>query len=411
MKKISKEIIVTLLSGIVVLLGITGYFSYEDFLKPIKEQIIHGYSDNNLENPTVSKKLKSAVSSINKHIDDEVGYKTDYIELNTVFQMLMGQKVFEVGSHTVVRLNNKYLTYQYDDVNDITIEKNANAVIQLDDYLKEQNIPLLYCLAPYKNSNYDYQLPNELKDTINTAANKFIKILHDNNVDYIDFREEIHNEGFEHYSCFYVTDHHWKAETGFWAFTKMANHLKENYGFEFDDYITDLKNYNIKEYKRWFLGSQGKKVGKYVAGIDDINIITPKFETHFITEQPLKKRGASGAFDKTLLSKARIEEKDLYNLNPYAAYTGGDFSYQIITNSKAPNNKTLLVVRDSFACAVTPFLSLSAKKLYIFDFRDSLTKSKTDSLYNYIEKINPDAVLFIYSSSFIGDPEEYNFSK
>jgi hypothetical protein len=60
---------------------------------------------------------------------------------------------------------------------------------------------------------------------------------------------------------------------------------------------------------------------------------------------------------------------------------------------------------------VTPFLSLSAKKLYIFDFRDSLTKSKTDSLYNYIEKINPDAVLFIYSSSFIGDPEEYNFSK
>ncbi len=411
MKKLNKELVVALLCGLFVILGITGYFSYDDFLNPVIKQITHGYSTNKVENPSVSNKLKSVVSKIETYVDKEIGFKTNFVEFNAKVQLLTGKRVFDVGSSTVVRLNNGYLTYQYDEISDKSITKNADAIKELDIYLDKRDIPLVFCLAPYKNSKYDYQLPNGLKDTMNDAADRFVSLIDGYGVAYIDFREEIHNEGFEHYSCFYVTDHHWKAETGFWAFTKIANHLKENCGFEFDDYITDLENYNVKKYNKWFLGSQGKKVGKYVAGIDDINIITPKFETDYLTEQPLKKKKASGSFDKALMNMSFVEKKDYYVLNPYATYTGGDFAYQIITNTKAVNDKKILVVRDSVACAVTPFLSLCAKELHILDLRDSLTGSKTKPLYDYIDGITPDAVLFLYSPTRFREAEVFDFHK
>ena len=105
-------------------------------------------------------------------------------------------------------------------------------------------------------------------------------------------------------------------------------------------------------------------------------------------------------------------EKDYYHKNPYASYSGGDFRLQIFTNNLNPKGKKMLLIRDSFACVVAPFLSLQTSALHICDLRDF--KSFVGDRINmeeYIRKIQPDYVIVLYGgiSSKEGSSGKYDF--
>jgi hypothetical protein len=95
---------------------------------------------------------------------------------------------------------------------------------------------------------------------------------------------------------------HWKPESGFWATGLICEELSSRYGFEYNEYYTDINNYNLKVYEDWFLGTEGKKVGRYFTarGVDDITLITPKFETSMVEKQPMKNQTRSGSFEETV---------------------------------------------------------------------------------------------------------------
>ena len=58
---------------------------------------------------------------------------------------------------------------------------------------------------------------------------------------------------------------------------------------------------------------KGKKVGTFFTwhGADDFELITPKFETSFIEEQPMKGEKREGSFEESLLFMENMR-KDLY---------------------------------------------------------------------------------------------------
>ena len=80
----------------------------------------------------------------------------------------------------------------------------------------------------------------------------------------------------------------------------------------------------------------------------------------------------------------------------YAAYTGGDFPKQIVKNNRATNDTKLLILRDSFACGVTPFLSVAVAETHVLDLR---YLPENFSVQDYINEINPDAVLCLFSET------------
>ena len=59
----------------------------------------------------------------------------------------------------------------------------------------------------------------------------------------------------------------------------------------------------------------------------------------------------------------------------------------------------ILLVRDSFACFVAPFLSLQAGQLHICDMRDYVFGEKFN-LDDYINEINPDYVVVLFSGVY-----------
>ena len=147
-----------------------------------------------------------------------------------------------------------------------------------------------------------------------------------------------------------------------------------------------------------FLGSYGKKVGTYFTwnGADDFDLILPKFKTDMTECQPFKNEIKNGAFEDTVLYKQHLE-KNYYHTNNYCTYSGGDFRLQIMKNNLNTNGKKILLIRNSFACAVSPFLALNTSELHICDVRNySYFVGNKINMEEYIKEIKPDFVLVLY---------------
>ncbi|MFR2965661.1 MAG: DHHW family protein [Anaerovoracaceae bacterium] len=189
-------------------------------------------------------------------------------------------------------------------------------------------------------------------------------------IKYLDLRQEIKKDGIDWVRCF-LTDHNWTPRAAIWAAEKLFETISHELDIEFNGDLYDLSNYNIKLYEDWFLGSLGKRTGKYYAGVDDIELITPKFETSFdffaVWEEGEVKR--KGNFEDVMFDMSQLSEKDYYALSAYSAYIGYDYAYNTIVNNDAPNDIKILLLRDSYSCAMLPFLSINAKEITAVDLR------------------------------------------
>ena len=128
-------------------------------------------------------------------------------------------------------------------------------------------------------------------------------------------------------------------------------------------------------------------------------------------EQPFKKEVREGTFEETVLFMENME-KDYYHKNAYATYSGGDFRLQIMKNKLNPDGKKILVVRDSFACAVAPFLALHTSELHLCDVRSfKYFVGDKMNMGDYIRELRPDYVLVLYNSivSMQYSDGKYNF--
>ncbi len=389
MNKISKRFVVLLMS-VIIFLGMKNYFSLNGFVKPVVWQALFGYTQGEFsENSTPVEKINTVKNTIETMFND-VGYKESFINFNGFFQRVLDKKVIidVEKENTVVKLNNGYLTFVSGKGD---YESAARNTIELNSYLKQRNIDFLFVMAPGKINKYDPQLPVGIEDYSNSDMDNFLEVLTFEEIDYIDIRKEIFDSGLNQYDYFFKTDHHWTPEAAFFAYQKVSERL-EKYGLTVDETHLDPDNYNKKVYENWFLGSQGKRTGIYYGGVDDISLIYPKFKTSFTVTTGEEKK--SGDFENTMFQNKHIDTKDYFAHNPYAVYTGGDFPLQIMKNHKCENGKKILLIRNSFACTLAPFIALDCEELHILDLRHY----EDGTVKEYVEKVNPDIVMILYNS-------------
>lgn len=198
--------------------------------------------------------------------------------------------------------------------------------------------------------------------------------------------------GTPYHQLFFRTDHHWLPTTGLWASRQIAMWLEAKGGLSLAEDLLLQENYRQESYPAYFLGSQGKRQTMVFAQPDDFCLLYPKFPTRLHYEIPGLGIDSYGDFSVTY-DLHEVERKDFYGSNPYAAYNYADCSLIHIENlaSGVPDVK-ILVVKDSFANSVTPFLALTMKHMDIIDPRWF-----KGSIRNYVEKTKPDFVLLIHT--------------
>ena len=404
MKKFNKNIIVFVLAFIFIAFGFTmqyyrslRYCAIDFLVNNLKTDGINAFHQLTSEVDKNSKKLR---------------YQFALLDLDSLKQFCLNTKLVQKGQETVVKGEGDTLFIPYEYYPEDDLNKNVSAIQSIQVAAEANGADFLYIAVPEKNMLYT--APSNIENHSIDNYERYLTALDQNDVPVLDLYDAMQQENKIHIDTFFKTDHHWTPETAFWATGKICSSLSDRYGFSYDPDYTKIENYNTKVYPDWFLGSYGKKVGYFFSsdGPDDITLITPKFETNLTEQRPHKNQERTGAFDQTVLFMDQIETRDYHGLSPYAAYSGGDFRLQIVKNNLNPDGKKILVIRDSFAGAVMPFLALNTGELHTVDVRTFIS-DESINVYEYIQQIDPDYVLVLYSGTGnpIGDHGRYEFGQ
>ena len=330
-------------------------------------------------------------SNINKNVFP----KNIFIDLYGLTQRVTGNRcVYETGEvKEVVKLEDGSITFIMKQQKDLT--KKAEHIQAFNKQLQQMDIDLLYVQYPFKINKFDKGLPAGVEDYSNENADEILAQLNGRGVATFDLRDEIAKEFPVYDSLFFKTDHHWKPETGLWVAKKIAEKLNESFAFQIDTAQLDKSRFVETIYKNQFLGSMGKRVGRYYAGLDDFSLLLPSYQTdmsNFVTCAAGGTFVKQGSFEQTFIFSENLSIIDYFTMNTFITYSGGDYPLSVCKNNLIAGKK-ILVLRDSYSCVVTPFLSLAAcNELHIIDPR--LYK---DSITGYIKDINPDIVLMLYN--------------
>lgn len=175
-------------------------------------------------------------------------------------------------------------------------------------------------------------------------------------------------------NLYYKSDHHWTADgayRGYEAFMKSTQQETMQ---------------QMKQSVPHFLGS-------YYAKTMSIKS-SPETFTYWVNPQ--------AAYYINDVPNEWVDTKKLFENDKYAALLHGNPAH---ANVKGTGNKTLLILKDSFANAMIPLLAAHYAKIEIVDLR-----YYTEDLNSLLEKTQPDEILLLYGERSISKERSIGFA-
>lgn len=233
------------------------------------------------------------------------------------------------------------------EIDEEQLNKNINSINIFLANMDKLNIPVNSLLVPSKATVLGDKLPLYAPIVDEGYIIEKLKSNLKENIGLIDL-EKILGEKSKKY-IYYRTDHHWTTKGAFYAY----EHYMKTIGKEplkEDDFI-------IRKASNEFFGTSYRKANFYLGNPDDIYIYEPKEKINFNIKVNGKEETHS-IYDEAYLNKT----------DKYSYFLGGDKSLIEIETS-VKNDKTLLIVKDSFANSFIPFLTNHYEKIVVIDPR------------------------------------------
>ena len=335
--------------------------------------------------------------AINEILDRE----HTFIQLYGGIQRLAGRRVVQDmdPQYTVVKLTDHLVTFAALESVQNDMSVRAEEMVEFAQRIKrEYRIPFLYVQAPSKLDMAP--LPDGIPNYADAQADQFLRILKENRVDALDlrpaFRAVAKDDPLAVEEYFFHTDHHWTPAGAFLGYQTLCEALEKDYGFEIEEEWTDKEEFNRYTFHDAFLGSQGRRVGSLYVGLDDFEIWSPKFSNDFTYVVPLSGVTRKGPFAVSLLFPERLSETSYYDTNQYTIYAGGDYLLSRAYNEQNPDGKRVLILRDSFGCALTPFLAIASGEVMAIDPRQF--NGSQDTMLDFVDWLKPDMVMVMNST-------------
>ena len=381
-KLITRLVTTTLFAALVLDLS---YSNRQIVIEPVKKFLKREYS------------FTAAKDAISGAYPEDLEQKYQFVNLNGLFVRSVGQR----KCNNIVRLNDDML---FMTVKERDMTEHADLTVQLSQQLESVGIDFVFVLSPTKMDLNSELLPEGLTDYSNTNGNLLLADIEARGVDVLDLRKDMADtpEHIEEY--FYKTDHHWKPTGAFRGFQEISEYLQEMYPEEeiYGDQ-QDLSNWEIHTKEDWFLGSRGKRTGKYFGGTDDLIWLTPKFDTRMSFANIYKNEFFYGDFNDTIIRDTYLKKRDYFKLNPFCVYVGGNYPLIKYRNTGAPADKKVLIVQDSFVLPLEAFMSTVFRELDVIDMR----YYDAGSLDEYILDTRPDVVLMTFNTGTVAKVDLY----
>lgn len=353
--------------------------------------LARGYMDSPKES-NILEKIGNGFSTFDGRMSDYYIFHDQSINAYGFLQKSMGVTLIDDvdPSYEVLKLKNGYLTFKsthFHDYSDLN-----NYLLILNKVCKTTGTDLLYVNKISKEAIDKRLLPDNYPYVFGSNYDDLEKSLLSNDIDVLNIESIIKEKNIDKYSLFFKTDHHWTPKTGLWVSQLICENLNVNFEYKLNTELFDINKYNIDTYNNSFLGSQGKRVGMYYNGVDDLDVIIPKYDTALELTINDEAVNLVGNFENTMIHRECITPDNLLNKDAiaYDVYMLGNHSLVNIENKKIESGKKALIIMDSYGCVVAPYLSQAFKNLDCIDLR-----SYTDSLEDYIIKTSPDVVIYM----------------
>ena len=325
------------------------------------------------------------------YCDEYLVGRVKFVEQAYAFEKLFQWTLIPYGSaNGIIVKDDGYMTYVSEAIG---VTDMASHIDELNGYLEEREIDMLYVQAPSKIDPINPGLPPGVMDYTNDNIDNLLKELAAKGIDVLDLRQFIIDEYDNYEDAFYKTDHHWKTTTAFRAAQILVEYMNKQGYTSIDENKIATDKFEIETYEKYFLGSQGKKVTLAVAEPEDYHLMVPKYDTDFTIKIPERNIDMTGEFQDTLLDYRHLQRIDYYNENCYASFMNRNDVYgKIINHASDVDDKKILIIKDSYSTPFIPYLALGVKEV------DSIYKMLFDgSIQTYIEETEPDIVIVMYS--------------
>lgn len=348
----------------------------------------------------IKKFMISAEEKIETYTSDFLVFYSEIVEAAYSYEKTIGWNFAPFEEYNgVIELPDGHL-YSCNAEKDTS--QQFTALSELNDFCQEKKIDFCYVQTPCKISEYEDEDISGTLDFSNQNTNDLLAELEDDNIDYLDIRQIIHENNIPNHDLFYKTDHHWTTTTGLWASQNILKYCNDTYGWNADVSLLDADRFDYKTYKECFLGSFGVKATLSRCRPDDFTLLYPKYDTKFHCRVPAE--GINVIDDYSVVyNMSKIEDSDYYNNRPYEGCNFGEQPLIQIENQKNADDHKILIIRDSFGECVISCLALAEKNVDSLDLRYF-----TGSLKTYIEESDPDLVIVMYNAMSVGEDVDYS---
>lgn len=284
-------------------------------------------------------------NEIEAYSNDQFFARKGAVRVKTAFDVSMG--VLEANG--VIKCKDNYLM---ETLNSPNKEYVSNSISAIKEFKKRYpDLGMSFVLAPNTANILKEKLPYSatLNDQ-NTYMDDFFSKIGKIGVNVIDVRDSLKKANKKE-QIYYRTDHHWTTNGAYAAYGKIAEELG----------MDNTVKYRPVVVKNDFIGTLSSKSGFTSGKYDSIRIFLPVGNSGYINSliyYPETKEKTTNFY----------KLKNLKKKDAYTVFGGSNHPVYKVETPVRPDKK-LLLIKDSYANSIIPFLSQNYRKIVIVDPR------------------------------------------
>ena len=310
------------------------------------------------------------ISKIEQYLSDHFAFRDQLVGLKSTVEQLLGKS----------KINNIYIASDDYLIEDYEKPENPDRIIEIfnEFFTKNNFVNNNLMLVPTSISINSNKLPHFASyDSQMETIDYIYKKIKMSTISVYETLLE-HNET---YPMYYRLDHHWTSYAAYYAYVEYCKYNNLPY--------LNIDEYSITEVTNNFNGTLYSKANIYNYKSDSIYLFLPKIPDDLKVEYILEDKITT---TNTLYDYSYLETKDKYSI-----FLSNNHPLIKITNNLNKSDKKLLVIKDSYANSLIPFLTYNYKEIHVIDPR-----YYKDSITNYISENKITDSLFVYNMNTIG---------
>lgn len=311
---------------------------------------------------------------------DQIAFKDLFVKSHVAYSKALG--ISEINQ--VFFGKEGYLIQDYQEP-DETLDDNLNYILSFAQ--RHADMEITFLIAPNASDIYPEYLPNfavtypqtQVIDKMETVlapvlAGKEESSESQGNLTLVDVTDTLlmHKSDY----IYYKTDHHWTSLGAYYAYEALCDAL--------DIQANSIDSYDIQDIEEPFYGTLYSKAPDFWQESDTVSLyINPDgvYQVNDINED---------ISADSMYYMDYAEQKDKYSI-----FFGGNYALTVI-QSNSNHSEHVLVIKDSYANSLIPFLADHYSEIHMMDLR-----YYHDDIDAYIEEHDITQVIFIQNVDFI----------